>query len=214
MKIKKYNLNNKKVQFLINSDEKLGKLIKHIKSCQILIEDDGFKCIIEYIIGQQISDKTRKVIWDKMCEKYKDISPKTIMNISESELRDLGICKQKVTYIKNLASAVINKEIIFNDFKKSTNQEITNKLTKIKGIGNWTVEMYLIFSLGRENVFSKGDHTIKRVIKWMYNLENLPNNTELERYFSNWLQYATIVSAYFWEAISNDIMSKSIYELD
>lgn len=214
MKTKKYNLNNKKVQFLINSDEKLGKLIRHIKSCYLLIEEDDFKCIIKYIIGQQISDKTRESIWIKMCKKYKDITPKTMNNISEIELRNLGICKQKVTYIKNLSLAVLNNQIDFQVFKKLTNQEIINELTKIKGIGNWTAEMYLIFSLGRENVLSKGDLSIKRIIKWMYNLEELPSSKDLETYFSNWLQYSTIVSVYFWEAIAKDIIKKNINELN
>lgn len=214
MKTLKYSLNNKKVQFLINSDEKLGKLIKYIKTSYLLIEEDDFKCIIKYIIGQQISDKTRESIWIKLCKKYKDITPVTMKNISENELRDLGICKQKVTYIKNLSLAVLNNEINFKTFKKLTNQEIINELTKIKGIGNWTAEMYLIFSLGRENILSKGDLTIKRIIKWMYNLENLPSSKDLEEYFSNWSQYSTIVSAYFWEAIAQNITKKDINQLN
>lgn len=213
MKTKKYNLNNKKVQFLINSDEKLYKLIKYLKTCSILIEEDDFKCLVKYIIGQQISDKTREVIWNKLCDKYEEISPKTMNDVSEDELRSFGICRQKVTYIKNLSVAVLNKEVDFKEFKNLTNQEIKDKLVKIKGIGNWTVEMYLIFSLGREDVLSKGDNTIKRVLKWMYNLEKLPNSKELEEYFSNWLQYSTIVSAYFWEAIARGIIAKNINDL-
>lgn len=214
MKIKKYNLNNKKVRFLINSDEKLGKLIKYIKSCHLLIEEDDFKCITKYIIGQQISDKMRESIWIKMNEKYKNITPEKMNNINEIELRNLGICKQKVMYIKNLSLAVLNNQINFKKLKNLTNQEIINELTKIKGIGSWTAEMYLIFSLGRENVLSKGDLTIKRIIKWMYNLDTLPSSKDLETYFSNWLQYSTIVSAYFWEAISKDIIKKDINELN
>ena len=211
MKIKKYNLNNNKVKYLITTDEKLGKLIRYIKSCNIPIEEDDFKCIVKYIIGQQISDKMRESIWQKLCKK--DITPQTMANINNDELNNLGICRQKINYIKNLSNAILNNNIDFKKLKKLTNEEITKQLTSIKGIGNWTVEMYLIFSLGRENVFSKGDHTIKRVIKWMYNLEKLPSNKELETYFSKWLDYSTIVSAYFWEAIAKDIISQNICDL-
>ena len=213
MKVKKYNLNNKKVQFLISSDEKLGKLIKYIRSCSIPIEDDDFKCIVKYIIGQQISDKTRESIWKKLCEKYQDISPETLNIISDDELRSFGICKQKITYIKNFSCAILNSQFDLSAVKNLTNQEIRNELTKIKGIGNWTVEMYLIFSLGRENVLSKGDYTIKRVLKWMYNLEKLPSNQDVEKYFSDWMPYSTIVSVYFWEAISKGALSNSFDDL-
>lgn len=117
MKTKKYNLSNKKVKFLINSDDKLGKLINYVKSCSIPNEEDDFKCIIKYIIGQQISDKTREVIWNKLCKKYDDISPKIMINISDSELKEHGICRQKVTYIKNLSEAILNNQIDFKTIK-------------------------------------------------------------------------------------------------
>lgn len=213
MKIKKYGLNNKKVQFLIQSDEKLAILIKNIKTCSITIEEDDFKCLIKYIIGQQISDKTREVIWQKLNEKYERITPEVMYKTNDDELKSLGICRQKVNYIKNLSFAILNKEINFKEFKKLTNEEIIKKLVKIKGIGNWTVEMYLIFSLSRENVLSKGDNTIQRVLKWMYNLEELPNKKEVEQYFNKWLDYSTIVSAYFWEAIAKNTIAKDFNEL-
>jgi len=213
MKTKKYGINNKKVQFLIQTDDKLAILIKRLKTCSIVIEEDDFKCLIKYIIGQQISDKTREAIWQKLNEKYENISPETMYNASDEELKSFGLCRQKVNYIKNLSFAILNKEINFKEIKKLTNQEIIKKLVKIKGIGNWTVEMYLIFSLGRENVLSKGDNTIQRVLKWMYNLEELPSRKDVENYFNKWLDYSTIVSAYFWEAIAKNIISKDFNDL-
>ena len=213
MYVKEYDLNNEKVQFLINTDKQLAKLIKYIKTCHILIEEDGFKCLVKYIIGQQISDKIREVIWNRLCNKYKDISPETMINTNEEELNSIGICKQKVNYIKNLSSAILNKEIDFNEFKNLSNQEIIKRLVKIKGIGNWTVEMYLIFSLGREDVISRGDNTIQRVLKWMYNLETLPTSRDVGLYFKKWSEYSTIVSAYFWEAIAKDLMKQNFNNL-
>ena len=213
MKVKKYDLKNKNVQFLMNTDKQLELLIKHLKTCQILIEEDDFKCIVKYIIGQQISDKTREAIWQKVCKKYKQVSPKTMIKANEEELKDLGICKPKITYIQNLSSAILNKQIDFKIIRKLDNQEIKKQLTKIKGIGNWTVEMYLIFSLGRENVLSNGDNTIKRVLKWMYNMKDLPNSKDVTKLFAKWSNYSTIVSAYFWEAIARNTTSQNINEL-
>ena len=201
MQILEYNLNNEKVQYLINSDNKLGKLIKFIGSSELVIEPDGFKCLVKYIIGQQISDKARETIWKRFCSTFENINPKLILSIDDNKLKEMGLSQRKVEYIKTLATAIINNEINFNSFSNLTNEEIIQKLTSLKGIGRWTAEMYLIFSLGREDVLSKGDGTVKRMIQWMYNLDNLPTSKELDFYFRSWNQYATIVSAYLWKSI-------------
>ena len=209
MKILEYNLNNEKVQYLISSDNKLGKLIKFIGSSNLIIETDGFKCLVKYIIGQQISDKARETIWQRFCSSFGDINPKLILSIDDNELKKIGLSERKGDYIKTLAAAIISNEINFNSFSNLTNEEIIQKLTSLKGIGRWTAEMYLIFSLGRENVLSKGDGTVKRIVQWMYNLDALPTSNELDFYFQSWKEYATIVSAYFWKSIELGLPQKS-----
>ena len=208
-----YDLDNEKVKYLINTDEKLGKLIRYINKTELIIEEDGFKCIVKYIIGQQISDKARETIWQRVCAIWKNITPEKILEIEDNELRRVGLSKRKINYIKILASAVISKDINFCDFKKLTNKEIIKKLTALKGIGQWTAEMYLIFSLGRENVLSKGDGTIRRTIYWMYDLEKLPSSEILLKYFSSWTQYATIVSSYLWKSIELGLVQKPFDEI-
>ena len=209
-----YDLDNEKVKYLINTDEKLGKLIRYINKTELIIEEDGFKCIVKYIIGQQISDKARETIWQRVCSVLKKkVTPEKILEINDNELRKVGLSERKVNYIKILASAVISEDINFYDFKELTNDEIIKKLTALKGIGQWTAEMYLIFSLGRENIFSKGDGTIRRTIQWMYNLEKLPSPEILIKYFSSWTQYATIVSLYFWKSIELGLVQKPFNEI-
>ncbi len=208
-----YDLDNEKVKYLINTDEKLGKLIRYINKTELIIEEDGFKCIVKYIIGQQISDKARETIWQRVCAIWKNITPEKILEIEDNELRRVGLSKRKINYIKILALAVISKDINFCDFKELTNEEIIKKLTALKGIGQWTAEMYLIFSLGRENVLSKGDGTIRRTIQWMYDLEKLPSSEILLKYFSSWTQYATIVSSYLWKSIELGLVQKPFDEI-
>ncbi len=208
-----YDLDNEKVKYLINTDEKLGKLIRYINKTELIIEEDGFKCIVKYIIGQQISDKARETIWQRVCAIWKNITPEKILEIEDNELRRVGLSERKINYIKILASAVISKDINFCDFKELTNEEIIKKLTALKGIGQWTAEMYLIFSLGRENVLSKGDGTIRRTIQWMYDLEKLPSSEILLKYFSSWTQYATIVSSYLWKSIELGLVQKPFDEI-
>ena len=208
-----YDLDNEKVKYLISTDEKLGKLIRYINKTELIIEEDGFKCIVKYIIGQQISDKARETIWQRVCAILKNITPENILAINDNELRKVGLSERKINYIKILASAVISEDINFYDFKELTNEEIIKKLTALKGIGQWTAEMYLIFSLGRENVLSKGDGTIRRTIQWMYDLEKLPSSEMLTKYFSSWSQYATIVSSYLWKSIELGLVQKPFNEI-
>ncbi len=208
-----YDLDNEKVKYLITTDDKLGKLIKYINKTELIIEEDGFKCIVKYIIGQQISDKARETIWQRVCAILKNITPENILAINDNELRKVGLSERKINYIKILASAVISEDINFYDFKELTNEEIIKKLTALKGIGQWTAEMYLIFSLGRENVLSKGDGTIRRTIQWMYDLEKLPSSEILLKYFSSWTQYATIVSSYLWKSIELGLVQRPFNEI-
>lgn len=203
-----YDLDNEKVQYLLSTDKTLSRLIRYIKTSELIIEKDGFKCLVKYIIGQQISDKARETIWQRVCTVYGSLSPEKVLMIKGEELRQVGLSERKVMYIKTLATAIINGDINFNDFHELTNEEIINRLTTLKGIGQWTAEMYLIFSLGRENVFSKGDGTIRRTIQWMYNLDTLPSSDSLTRYFKNWTQYATIVSLYLWKSIELGLTQK------
>ncbi len=212
MSIIEYNLKNEKVKYLIETDKTLGKLIKYVKNTNLVIEKDGFKCIVKYIIGQQISDKARETIWKKVCDNIVPLSPQKVLTISTSDFRNYGLSERKIVCIKSLANSILNKKINFDIFPLLSNGEIVRILTTVKGIGKWTAEMYLIFSLGRENVLSKTDGTIKRTIQWMYNLKKIPSEADLENYFINWKMYATIVSTYLWKSIELGLTKKSFDE--
>ncbi|HHX18194.1 MAG TPA: DNA-3-methyladenine glycosylase 2 family protein [Clostridium sp.] len=208
----KYDLNDERVQYLIRTDEMLGKLIRYIGTSELAIEKDGFKCLVKYIVGQQISDKARETIWQRICTTFGNVTPDIMLSTNDSDLRGVGLSGSKVEYIKTLAGSIIEKRIYFEEFQTLSNKDIITKLTALKGIGQWTAEMYLIFSLGRENVLSKGDGTIKRTIQWMYDLKELPSSKVLTEHFVNWNEYATIVSTYLWKSIALGLTQKSFDE--
>lgn len=208
----KYDLNDYRVQYLIKTDENLAKLIKYIKSSELVIEEDGFQCLVKFIIGQQISDKARDTIWKKFCLGVGSLTPHKLLQIEESELRRRGLTRKKVECVRTVARWVIDKKIVFEDFQILSNDIIIDNLTRIKGIGRWTAEMYLIFSLEREDILAKGDGTIKRTVQWMYDLCELPSDVEIERFFENWREYATIVSLFLWKSVALGLTNKPFAE--
>lgn len=211
--IVQYNLNDERIQYLIQTDKILAKLIRCIGTCELQLEENGFICLVKYIIGQQISDKARETIWLRICALLGNVTPAVILSTNDESLRKAGLSGRKIKYIKTLAERVTNGSIAFEKFQTLPNEEVISQLISVKGIGRWTAEMYLIFSLGRENVLSRGDGTIKRTIRWMYQLDELPSSVALSEFFANWADYATIVSAYLWKAIALGLTQKPFDEV-
>ncbi len=209
----KYDLNDKRVQYLIRTDATLGNLIRYIGTSELVIEKDGFRCLVKYIVGQQISDKARETIWQRLCKTLEGVTPDAVLLTGDSVFRGMGLSGRKVEYIRILATEVVEGRIDFEEFQSLANEEIIAKLIALKGIGRWTAEMYLIFSLGRENVLSQGDGTIRRAIQWMYALEEPPSAKEVVEYFSNWTKYATIVSSYLWKSIALGLTQEPFNEV-
>ena len=156
-----YSLSDNKIKQLLDVDDRITRLINYIDEASIELEEDGFKCIVKYIIGQQISDKARETIW-KRIDLNIEVSAEGISQASEELLREYGLSLRKINYIKGVARDIISNHIDFKEFNNLSNDEVIKKLTALKGIGKWTAEMYLIFSLGRENVLSTGDRYNKK----------------------------------------------------
>lgn len=215
MEKKIYTFNDEIIQDLAKTDNKLYALMKYIDVVEVNIEIDGFKCIINSIIGQQISDKARATIWERILNYYdNNITPDNLINTEEKELRKLGLSMRKIYSIKELAKSINTNEINFAKLKDYDNEKIIKKLTKIKGVGKWTTEMYLIFSLGRENVLSTKDGTLKRGIKWMYELKELPTDEEIKVYFKKWPDKETVITFYLWEAVKMNLLKENFNNIE
>lgn len=215
MEKKIYKFNDGIIQDLAKTDNKVYILIKYIDQVEVELEKDGFKCITNFIIGQQISNKARATIWQRFLKYYdNDITPDNLLNTDENKLRKLGISIRKINSIKELAKSINTNEINFTKLKDCDNEKIIKKLTKIKGVGKWTAEMYLIFSLGRENVLSTKDGTLKRGIKWMYELKELPTDEEINGYFKKWHGKETIITFYFWKAVEMNLLKENFNNIE
>ncbi|MCM2535152.1 DNA-3-methyladenine glycosylase [Neobacillus pocheonensis] len=194
-----------KINILTSNDPVLGKFIEIIGELELNKRDDYFQSLVSSIIGQQLSAKAAATIFGRFVEFTKGVlTPEKILSISAEELRSLGISYSKIKYLKDLSQKVLDKELALDTLDRLTNDEVIASLTSVKGIGKWTAEMFLIFSLGRENVLSLLDVGLQRGAKWLYNKED--GKKILEERAANWEPYHSIASLYLWEAVNQDLV--------
>ena len=188
----------------LKKDKVMEQLINKL-GYQIDIRDRYFKnyakAISEIIIEQQISFKAAISIKKKFNALISGLSDKQIIEIDDTRLKEIGISGMKVNYIKNVYRYFQNNKI---DFKKFKDNEVINMLTEIKGVGSWTAEMFLIFILFREDIFSKKDLALLNSIKKNYDIDDL-SNEKLDLLIDSWRPYNTFASLLLWKSIEENI---------
>ncbi|PIQ73719.1 hypothetical protein COV58_00970 [Candidatus Roizmanbacteria bacterium CG11_big_fil_rev_8_21_14_0_20_36_8] len=161
-----------------------------------------FRSLCRQIISQQLSGKAADTIQTRFEELFpeKNITPETLLKIEDQTLRDAGMSWAKVSYVKNIATEILGNRIRWSDFEKFNDENIICELIKIKGIGRWTAEMFLMFTLGREDIFSHGDLGLKRGIERLYHLKN-PSPKKIETITSIWKPYRSYGSISLWQSL-------------
>lgn len=164
---------------------------------------DYFLDLCRNIIGQQLSGKAAQAINKKFTEYYDSHpSPEKILKTSESDLREVGLSFSKIKYIKDLSEKSLSGELNLLEIQNMNDDEIIKSLVNVKGIGPWTAEMFLMFSLKREDVFSYGDLGLKKGLQKIYNLETVTE--ELAQEITNkWRPYRTYGSLALWKSLEN-----------
>ena len=162
------------------------------------------KAIAELIIEQQISFKVAISIKKKFNNLISEKSNNEILEIDDNKLKSIGISRMKVKYIKNVYQYFLDNKI---DLDNLGDNKIINELTTIKGVGSWTAEMFLIFILFRENIFSKKDIALLNSIKINYDIKNLTNE-RLDELIKSWAPYNTYASLLLWKSIEEKIFYK------
>jgi DNA-3-methyladenine glycosylase II len=190
--------------FVLKKDKKLKKIILSVGECKIKIISNPFEALVEAIITQQISDSAGKSISKRFKNLFgkKYPTPSDIVKLSKEEIKSVGLSRMKAEYIFDISQMIVDKKLDFKIFKKMSNEDVISELTKIRGIGKWTAEMYLIFALGRVDVFPLGDLGLINGIKKLYNLEN-PSTEEILKITNSWIPYRTIGTWYIWRGVKN-----------
>ena len=195
-------MSEKAIKFL-RKDPKLAKIIYSVGRYEISLVKNPYRSLIDAIITQQLSGAAADSIskrFQKLYQRYP--KPIDVINTSDSKLRSAGLSKMKVTYIKDLSEKIQSKELKINSLKDKSDEEIISHLTQVKGIGRWTAEMFLIFSLGRLDVLPVGDLGLKKGIQRLYSMPDLPEKEEIEEIGRKWRPYRTVATWYIWKSLN------------
>ena len=191
------------VTYLKKKDPILKKIIEQVPPFERYKARNYFEALLESIVSQQLSVKAADTIWARFLKLLPDgkLSAEEVSEIPDPKIRDVGISWSKISYIKDLARRTMESGILFEQFEIMTDEEIIEELIKVKGIGRWTAEMFLMFAMERPDVFSYGDLGLRRAMQKWYNIDHEPTQEEAEKIASKWKPYRTIACRYLWRSL-------------
>ena len=193
---------DQRVQQLMRKDAILASLIEDIGDIERNLRPDLLKSIVRSIVGQQISVKAAVAIFDRLTQKIDDDwSVDTISKLTEEDMVEIGLSKPKQKYLFNLIEHINDNELEFSQFDKISNEAIIKQLTAVKGIGKWTAEVFLIFTMQREDVVPIDDVGLQRAAKHLYKVPDDNGKELLKKCQSTWGNQATIGCLYLWAYI-------------
>jgi DNA-3-methyladenine glycosylase II len=167
--------------------------------------DDAYGVLVRSITGQQLSTKAAATIYGRLTELFggRTPSPQEILGTDPDQLRAIGLSRAKAAYLRDLAEHIVDGELPIDELAELPDDEVMALLTGVKGLGRWTVDMFLMFHLGRPDVLPVGDLGIRKAIQVQYGLEELPKAAEMERIAEAWRPHRTLASLYLWESLDN-----------
>jgi DNA-3-methyladenine glycosylase II len=186
----------KAFNFLIETDSIFKKIVEEYGLPKVIpSRPQGFETLVLLILEQQVSIDSAKATFLRMRQSVSEIKPENVIHLSEEEFRTFGVSRQKAKYIKCLSEAVLSKEIELESLNAKTTDEVRNELIQLKGIGNWTIDIYLIFCLKKEDVLPLGDVAVVNTMKELF---NHTNKDEMEAYSQKWSPYKSYATFLLW----------------
>jgi DNA-3-methyladenine glycosylase II len=180
----------------------LKKIIKQYKKGFLTSKNNPFFSLCRTIVGQQISTKAADSIWykfERKCNKL--IIPNKVLKLSSRNLKSVGLSRQKVSYLKNIAKSFKNKSFNVRELRKMNDKEAINYIIKLKGLGVWSAEMFLIFNLNRSDIFPVQDIGLLRAISKNYKTTYPPSKKFLDKISKLHVGYRTVLTWYMWRSI-------------
>jgi len=181
----------------------LEKLDAHAHTFVPHVTDDYFSDLCDAIISQQLSTKAGATIFGRFKGLFPQgvITPERAVKLKDEQIRNIGASWSKAAFIKDLADKAMKKEVPLEALKDLSDDEVIKALTAVKGIGPWTAEMFLMFSLGREDIFSYGDLGLRRAIQKLYAFKKEPTQKQMKKIVTKWSPYRTYACRILWRSI-------------
>ena len=192
---------NKGKFYLSNKDKVLKKLIQTYRNEYLNLNSNYFHSLINSIIGQQISVSAADSMKTKFFKLKRNITPQTVSKLRTTDLRKCGLSRQKILYIRNISKFFFQNNKFIKNINKSSEEEIYNNLIEIKGVGNWTIHMFLMFSYGSSNIFPIGDLGFLKAISKLYKVQLPISERKLKLLYKKWSPYSSQATWYLWRSL-------------
>jgi len=196
----------KAILHLKKADPVLGALIGRIGPYRIEYREPRFETLVRSVVYQQLSGKVARVIFDRLAGAAGDgeMTPASILRLTPQRMRKLGLSQQKTSYIRDLAAKARDRQVDFDALPAMPDDAIIESLTRVKGIGVWTVQMFLIFALRRPDVMPSADLGIRKAVHLAYGLAEMPRPAEVDRLSLPWRPFCSVASWYLWRSLEDN----------
>lgn len=198
---------------LAKSDKKLEPIIKSSGPCRLKPHKDHYGELVGSIVGQQLSSVAAGAIWRRVLGLFDGNmpTPEQLIKIDDQKLRDAGLSWAKVRYVKDLAQHILDGRLDLGHVSAMPNEQLIEQLTAVKGIGEWSAHMFMMFGLGRLDILPVGDLGVRKAVMNLYGLKELPDPARMITIANknNWHPYESVASWYLWQSLDNSPQKKS-----
>jgi len=193
------------IEHLRRSDPVLAGIIERVGAYAIQFREPSFETLVRSIVYQQLSGRVASVIFGRLLAATGGrLTPESVLKLRPSRMRSLGLSTQKTVYIRDLARHTRDGVVRFEDLAHAADAEVIEHLTRVKGIGVWTAQMFLMFALKRLDVLPTGDLGIRNAMRKAYGLDGLPTPAQMEEMGAPWRPYCTVASWYLWRSLEGE----------
>jgi DNA-3-methyladenine glycosylase II len=200
MNVKKLTPKNfeKGILFLANNDPDLGAIVTSLGTPPLWTRNPGFPTLVHIVLEQQVSLASAKAAFDRLNEALPIFIPSEFLLLDDMKLKRIGFSRQKSRYCRNIALAIDNKSLLMNDFENMTDECVRDELQKIKGIGRWTADIYLLMALRRPDIWPVGDLALASAVQDVKRLKTRPSPEKLDILNRTWKPWRAVAARILW----------------